>query len=111
VTDVVGLYLNPLQNAMVLWVDEKSQIKLWISSSSWLNLVQRWFGELTSKRIRQRTFRGVADSVQATEEWRFALLLRNLPAGTCLSPYRFAGANITNHESTFAIRPASFLPA
>ncbi len=27
------------------------------TSSSWLNLVERWFGELTSKRIRRGYFR------------------------------------------------------
>jgi transposase len=34
------------------------------TSSSWLNLVERWFGELTDKRIR----RGVHRSVQALEK-------------------------------------------
>ncbi len=31
------------------------------TSSSWLNLVERWFGELTSKRIRRGSFRSVED--------------------------------------------------
>src|ERR1700724_3865424 len=31
------------------------------TSSSWLNLVERWFGELTSKRIRRDSFRSVED--------------------------------------------------
>ena len=31
------------------------------TSSSWLNLVERWFGELTSKRIRRGSFSSVAD--------------------------------------------------
>jgi transposase len=39
------------------------------TSSSWLNLVERWFGELTSKRVRRGTFRSVADLVQAIEEY------------------------------------------
>ncbi|MBL8176651.1 MAG: hypothetical protein JNK48_18385 [Bryobacterales bacterium] len=26
------------------------------TSSSWLNLMERWFGELTSKRIRRDSF-------------------------------------------------------
>jgi len=30
-TDVVGLYLNSPQQAIVLWVDEKSQIPRWIA--------------------------------------------------------------------------------
>ena len=39
------------------------------TSSSWLNLVERWFGELTSKRIRRGTFRSVPDLVKAIEEF------------------------------------------
>src|SRR6202171_1766605 len=35
------------------------------TSSSWLNLIERWFGELTSKRIRRGTFHSVADLKQA----------------------------------------------
>jgi transposase len=31
------------------------------TSSSWLNLVERWFGELTSKAIRRGAFASVAD--------------------------------------------------
>jgi transposase len=39
------------------------------TSSSWLNLVERWFGELTSKRIRRRSFCSVEDLQQAIEEF------------------------------------------
>ena len=39
------------------------------TSSSWLNLVERWFGELTSKRIRRGSFSSVADLVRAIEEF------------------------------------------
>jgi transposase len=39
------------------------------TSSSWLNLVERWFGELTSKRIRRGTFLSVPDLVAAIEEF------------------------------------------
>lgn len=39
------------------------------TSSSWLNLVERWFGELTSKRIRRGSFSSVADLRQAIEEF------------------------------------------
>jgi len=31
------------------------------TSSSWLNLVERWFGEITRKRIRRGAFKSVAD--------------------------------------------------
>jgi len=31
------------------------------TSASWLNLVERWFGELTSKAVRRGSFSSVAD--------------------------------------------------
>ncbi len=37
------------------------------TSSSWLNLVERWFGELTSKRIRRGRFASVPDLKAAIE--------------------------------------------
>ena len=39
------------------------------TSSSWLNLVERWFGELTGKRIRRGVFVSVDDLKKAIEEF------------------------------------------
>jgi transposase len=39
------------------------------TSSSWLNLVERWFGELTGKRIRRGVFVSVADLELAITEF------------------------------------------
>jgi len=39
------------------------------TSSSWLNLVERWFGELTRKRIRRDSFLSVPDLIAAIEEF------------------------------------------
>lgn len=39
------------------------------TSSSWLNLVERWFGELTGKRLRRGVFVSVDDLKQAIEEF------------------------------------------
>lgn len=79
--DVVGLYVNPPEKAVVLCADEKSSVQLltkhqdvvtWLdkhprvdlhftpTSSSWLNLVERWFRELSDKALR-RVFHSVAD--------------------------------------------------
>jgi hypothetical protein len=85
VRDIVGLYPNPPERAVVLCMDEKSQIQAldrtapildnasthkapaiqkWLkaqprfvlhvtpTSPSWLNLVERWFGELANKKLR-----------------------------------------------------------
>jgi transposase len=39
------------------------------TSSSWLNLVERWFRDLTEKRLRRGAFRSVAALVQAIEAY------------------------------------------
>ena len=39
------------------------------TSSSWLNLVERWFGELTSKRVRRGSFFSVDDLQKAIMEF------------------------------------------
>jgi transposase len=39
------------------------------TSSSWVNLVERWFGELTQKAVRRGAFASVPDLVQTIEEF------------------------------------------
>jgi transposase len=39
------------------------------TSCSWLNLIERWFAELTNKRIRRDSFLSVADLIAAIEEF------------------------------------------
>ncbi len=39
------------------------------TSSSWLNLVERWFRELTERRLRRGVFTSVPDLVDAIELW------------------------------------------
>jgi hypothetical protein len=39
------------------------------TSSSWLNLIERWFRELTSQRIRRGSFRSVEDLEKAITEF------------------------------------------
>lgn len=94
IQDVVGLYLNPPDKALVLCVDEKSQIQALDrtrpllplrpgiparhprfhfhfipTSSSWLNMVERWFREITDKRIRRGTFQNVPVLVKAIMDY------------------------------------------
>lgn len=57
------------------------KVKLWLikhprfhfhfipTSSSWLNLVERWFGEITRKRIRRGTFHSVDELIKAIEDY------------------------------------------
>ncbi len=39
------------------------------TGSSWINMVERWFAEITRKRIRRGTFRSVPELVQAINEY------------------------------------------
>jgi transposase len=39
------------------------------TSSSWLNMVERWFGEITSKRIRRGSFKNVKELITAITEY------------------------------------------
>ena len=39
------------------------------TSSSWLNMIERWFGEITRKRIRRGTFKNVAELIAAIQEY------------------------------------------
>ncbi len=60
---------------------KKQEVKDWLeknprfhfhfipTSSSWLNLVERWFGEITSKRIRRGVFKSVPDLEKAIYDY------------------------------------------
>lgn len=39
------------------------------TSSSWLNLIERWFKELTDERLRRGVFTSVADLTAAIITW------------------------------------------
>ena len=39
------------------------------TSSSWLNLVERWFKELTDKRLRRSSFTSVDHLIDTIDEW------------------------------------------
>ena len=39
------------------------------TSSSWLNQIERWFAEITRKRIRRGTFRSVRDLIKAIHDY------------------------------------------
>jgi len=39
------------------------------TSSSWLNRVERWFGQITQKRIRRGTFKSVPQLVDAIHDY------------------------------------------
>ena len=39
------------------------------TSSSWLNMVERWFREITDKRIRRGVFKSVRELIQAIQDY------------------------------------------
>jgi transposase len=68
ILDNYGTHNHPNVKA---WLEKHPRYHLHFTptSSSWLNLVERWFGEITRKRIRRGVFRSVPDLVTAIEDY------------------------------------------
>ncbi len=68
ILDNYGTHTHPRVKA---WMAKHPRFKLHFipTGSSWLNLIERWFGELTNKAIRRGSFSGVADLVAAIHEF------------------------------------------
>jgi len=75
---VVDNYAAHEHDNVTKWLEHPSRRDRWYShytptSSSWLNLVERWFKELTDKRLRRVSFTSVdqlIDSIEVrTEHW------------------------------------------
>src|ERR1035437_9700414 len=49
--------------------DPRFQLHFTPTSSSWLNLVERWFAEITRKRIRRGSFSSVSELIQTIEDY------------------------------------------
>lgn len=68
VVDNYATHKTPLVNA---WLENHPRFTLHFTptSSSWINVVERLFGKLTSDRIRRGAFRSVDELKRAIEEW------------------------------------------
>jgi transposase len=68
ILDNYGTHKHP---AVQSWLKNHPRFVLHFTptSSSWLNLVERWFGEITRKRIRRGVFKSVADLIAAIEDY------------------------------------------
>ena len=68
VVDNYGTHKHPKVKS---WLAKHRRFKLHFTptSSSWLNLLERWFGKLTDKRIRRGTFFSVEELEGAIEEY------------------------------------------
>ncbi len=66
IVDNYGTHTHP---EVVKWLAAPAHARFHLhftpTSSSWLNLVERWFRELTTKRLRRGVFRSVPDLVGA----------------------------------------------
>src|ERR1700730_5209717 len=71
VMDTYGTHKQPKVQA---WLERHPRFVCHFvpTSSGWLNLVERWFPELTKKRIRRGSFGSVEDLKKAIEEFRGA---------------------------------------
>lgn len=60
---IVDNYRTHKHPRVVEWLEAHPRFTLHFipTSSSWLNLVERWFGEITRKQIRRGTFRSVPE--------------------------------------------------
>jgi len=68
VMDNYGTHGTPEVKA---WLKRNPRFKVHYvpTSSSWLNLIERWFGELTNKRIRRDSFLSVEDLIAAINDF------------------------------------------
>ena len=68
ILDNFGTHNHPKVKA---WLEKHHRFHLHFTptSSSWLNLVERWFGEITRKRIRRGVFRSVPELVTTIEDF------------------------------------------
>ena len=68
IVDNYGTHKHPRVKS---WVRRHPRFHLHFipTSSSWLNMVERWFREITDKRIRRGVFRRVAELIAAIDEY------------------------------------------
>ena len=68
IVDNYGTHTHPKVQA---WLARHRRFHLHFTptSASWLNLVERWFREITQKRIRRGVFRGVPDLISAIDDY------------------------------------------
>jgi len=64
---IVDDYATHKHAKVAAWLKRHPRFHIYFTptSSSWLNLVERWFREITDKRIRRGVFKSVKDLVQA----------------------------------------------
>jgi len=68
---IVDNYATHKHPKVQAWLNRHKRFHIHFTptSSSWLNLVERWFRDITDQRIRRGTFRSVGQLIQAITEY------------------------------------------
>ncbi len=68
---IVDNYATHKHPKVLAWLAKHPRFHLHFTptSSSWLNLIERWFRNLTERRLRRGVFRSVAELEQAIQEY------------------------------------------
>jgi transposase len=68
---IVDNYATHKHPKVKQWIKRHKRFHLHFipTSSSWLNLVERWFGEITRKRIRRGVFKSVNELIEAIHRY------------------------------------------
>src|SRR5271169_1918625 len=68
---IVDNYATHKHPKVKQWIKRHKRFHLHFipTSSSWLNLVERWFGEITRKRIRRGVFKSVNELIEAIQNY------------------------------------------
>jgi transposase len=68
---ILGNYQTHSHANVDLWLENHPRFHLHFTptSTSWLNLIERWFAELTRKKIRRGVFRSVPELVVSIEDF------------------------------------------
>ena len=68
---ILDNYATHKQPKVRAWLEKHPRFTLHFTptSASWLNLVERWFRELTEKRVRRGSFQSVPELIAAIEEY------------------------------------------
>jgi transposase len=68
---IVDNYGTPKHPRVQSWLKRHPRFHLHFipTSSSWLNMIERWFSEITSKRIRRGSFKNVKELIAAIKQY------------------------------------------
>jgi transposase len=68
---IVDNYATHKHPSVKAWLKRPSRFHVHFipTSSSWLNMIERWFREITQKRLRRGTFRSVRELIAAIESF------------------------------------------